>query len=221
MNIQNKTGKGITMSKLIIWDWDNTLADTRKAVWAGLQDLVRFYNLPDITEADVLNVMTSHRGNFWQQRFGENIPQAVEFYVQAYRQHTDLVQPFPQALELLTAVQEKNIPQVILSNKNEPALLEEVEKQGLISYFSMIKGTVDFLGKPDVNFVKPILEKFSPKQVILIGDGISDMLMAQNIGAISILVHQPNRNLPHTYYAETLSDVQKYLESLLNEGINE
>lgn len=209
------------MSKLIIWDWDNTLADTRRAVRAGLQDLVSFYRLPNITDEDVLNVMTSHRGDFWQKRFGDNIPQAVDFYVQAYRQHADLVQPFEQTTSLLNYIRQKNIPQVILSNKNETALLEEVERHGLSSYFSIIKGTVDFLGKPDVLFVKPILEQFLPDKVILIGDGISDMLMAQNMGAVSILVHQPNRNLPHTYYAETLSDVKKYLEYLLGEDEND
>ena len=65
------------------------------------------------------------------------------------------------------------------------------------------------------------MEQFLPDKVILIGDGISDMLMAQNMGAVSILVHQPNRNLPHTYYAETLSDVKKYLEYLLGEDEND
>ncbi len=203
---------------LIIWDWDNTLANTRPAVKAGLEDVVRHYGLPALTDADILNVMTSHRGAFWQNNFGENVPHAIDYYVASYMTHTDLVKPFENTIEVLEYVKNLNIPQVILSNKNEVALAEEVQLQGLSDYFSIIQGTNSPLGKPSPEFVAPILKKFNPKKIILIGDGISDMLMAQNINAISIMVHQPDKSLPYVYDCETLSEVKKQLAVLLSES---
>ncbi len=200
---------------LIIWDWDNTLANTRPAVKAGLQDVVRHYNLPPLTDADILNVMTSHRGAFWQNHFGEKVPEAIDYYVSAYRTHTDLVCPFEQTIDILNFVKNLDIPQVILSNKHERALIEEVHAQGLSDYFAVIQGTNSSLGKPEPAFVAPILTKFNPERVILIGDGISDMLMAQNINAIAIMVHQPDKSLPFTYDCANLFEVKKQLTVLL------
>ena len=200
---------------LIIWDWDNTLANTRPAVRAGLEDVAQFYGLPAITDSDVLNVMTSHRGVFWQRYFGANVPEAIAYYVKCYRKHTDLVKLFPETVNILTYVKELKQPQIVLSNKYEEALIEEVAHQGVISYFNAIRGTIGPLGKPDKSFVSDLLERFEPRNIILIGDGISDMLMAQNIGATSILVHQPDKTLPHNYDCETLSDVLKKLNILL------
>lgn len=202
---------------LIIWDWDNTLADTRMAVRAGLEDVAQFYGLPRITDEDVLNVMTSHRGAFWQKNFGERVPEAVDYYVKCYRTHGNLDHLFPDTIETLDFVKETGIPQIVLSNKYEEALMEEVKRQGIEFYFSRIQGTVGSLGKPEKAFVLPLLKEFKPQKVILIGDGISDMIMAQNMGATAILVHQENKLLPHHYDCETLSDVKQRLKKLLYE----
>lgn len=200
------------MSLLIIWDWDNTLMNTRPAVKAGLQDLVNHHQLEPITDADVFNVMTSHRGDFWKARFGDNIPDAVAYYVQCYQQHADLVQPFEHTLNILNCVRENNIRQVILSNKNHASLVQEVARHQLTNYFDAILGTSGPLGKPDKAFVEPILEKFNPSKIVLIGDGISDMLMAQNINATAILVHRPDAtDLPCHFSCETLKDVEAVL----------
>lgn len=203
------------MKKLVIWDWDNTLADTRSAVRAGLQDVVRHYELPDITDKDVLNVMTCHRGAFWQNNFGEKVSEAIAYYVKSYSQHGDLVCLFPETIDILQYIQNKNIPQIVLSNKNENALIEEVKCQGVRDFFAAVQGTNGPLGKPDIEFVKPLLNRFQPDEVFLIGDGISDMLMAQNMGATSIMVHQPNKEWPHHYDCDTLSEVARILEQLL------
>ncbi len=202
---------------LIIWDWDNTLADTRMAVRAGLEDVAQFYRLPRITDEDVLNVMTSHRGLFWQKNFGERVPEAVDYYVKCYRTHGNLVRLFPDTIETLEFVKKTGVPQIVLSNKYEEALIEEVERQNIGFYFSRIQGTVGPLGKPEKAFILPLLKEFEPRKIILIGDGISDMMMAQNISATAILVHQLNKTLPHHYDCETLTDVRKRLEKLLLE----
>ncbi len=200
---------------LVIWDWDNTLADTKQAVTNGLQDMLAHYGFPPVCAADVANVMGSHRGAFWQSRFGDKVPEAVAYYVERYRCYSDDVRLFEDALPVLNFVQECGIPQIVLSNKEEKALQDEVRAKGVAGCFGLIKGTTGPLGKPDVAFVAPVLEQFQPEQVILIGDGPSDMFMAQNMGATGVLVHQSNLELPHQHYCETLSDVGVCLKGLL------
>lgn len=201
--------------RLIIWDWDNTLANTKPAVTLALQDLAHHYQLPEITQADIANVMGSHRGDFWQKHFSQNIPEAVDYYVSCYRKHSPAVQLFDDTVQTLTYVKEKGIPQIILSNKYYEALQEEVKAKGVADYFDVIQGTNSPLGKPEKAFVSPLLERYQPEQVILIGDGVSDMLMAKNMGAIGILVRQLDTQLPYQFYCDTLSEVQLCLEGLL------
>lgn len=200
---------------LIIWDWDNTLANTKQAVFCGLQDVANHYGLNSITEADVVNVMGSHRGDFWQHNFKEKVPEAVEYYVSCYRKHSAMVHLFVDTRTVLDFVQSKRIPQIVLSNKNEKSLAEEVRAKEVEDYFEVIQGTNSPVGKPQIAFVQPILDQFKPDHVILIGDGASDMMMAQNMGATAIMVHQFNPDLPYQYYCDTLSEVRICLESLL------
>lgn len=202
------------MSLLIIWDWDNTLMNTRPAVKAGLQDLLDYHQLPPVSDDDVLNVMTSHRGQFWQSRFGDNTPDAVTYYVQCYQKYVDLVQPFEHTINILKYVQKQQVPQIILSNKNHGALIQEVARHKLTDFFDDIRGTTGPLGKPDKEFVAPFLEKYNPSKIVLIGDGISDMYMAKNIDATAVLVHRLDTNdLPYHYSCETLQDVESVLST--------
>lgn len=199
---------------LIIWDWDNTLMNTRPAVAAGLQDLATHYGQSPVSDEEIVNVMTRHRGEFWQKRFQDDIVSAVEYYIDCYLKHLDLAQPFEKTTAVLKAVANQHIPQVLLSNKNHDSLLKEVAWHGLESYFSAVLGTTDFIGKPDPLFVRPILKQFRPRKIILIGDGQSDMDMARNIGATAVLVHRPESNLPRDYTCATLNDVLVLLEKI-------
>lgn len=199
---------------LIIWDWDNTLMNTKPAVEAGLRDVIALYGQAPLTPEEVVNVMTEHRGAFWQKRFKDHVPEAIEHYVRFYLQHLDLPQVFEKTVAVLEAVKAHHIPQVVLSNKNHDALIEEVEKQGLSAYFDAICGTVGPLGKPDLLFVEPLLKRFNPQKVILIGDGLSDCLMAQNMGATFILVHRADSDMPCDYACPTLNDVLPLLEKI-------
>ena len=105
---------------------------------------------------------------------------------------------------------------VILSNKNHEALVQEVKDKGVFSYFEMVQGTKGPLGKPEKEFADPILTKLNPQKIIFIGDGQSDMLMAQNLGATSILVHHFDNEVPFDYYCETLKEAQTLVQKLLS-----
>ena len=206
---------------LIIWDWDNTLNNTKNSVHKGLNDTMQHFGLPLVSEEDVINVMTNHRGAFWQSRFSldgdetqVSLPQAIEYYVDCYQKYSNETSLFYDCLDALQFVKNKNIPQVVLSNKNHESLVKEVTDKGVFDYFEIVKGTTGPIGKPDLEFIEPVLQQIKPKKVIFVGDGVSDMLMAQKINATAILVHHKDE-VPHDYYCHTLSEVKDLLSQLI------
>ena len=202
---------------VIIWDWDNTLADTKKAVLEGIKDVARHFNLPDITEADLKNVMTAHRGEFWQRSFGDDLMRGINYYIAAYPKYSHLVALFDSTLQTLGYIKERQIPQIILSNKAHQNLIKEVEESGVASYFVRIVGSDEIRGgKPALKFARYALNGIDYDEIILIGDGLSDMLMAEALGAISICIGD---NVPSDivcrYKANTMEDVLPILKEIL------
>lgn len=210
---------------LVIWDWDNTLCNTKEAVLKGLNDTMAHYKSAPVGENEVINVMTRHRGSFWTDRFPlekvddrPSLPEAIEYYVHCYQKYSDETTLFDDALAVLTFLKECQVPQVVLSNKNHQALVKEVKAKGVFDYFEFVKGTQGPLGKPDKEFASDIIENIKPEKIIFIGDGHSDMLMAQNIGATPILVHHLDIELPYDYFCSTLFEAGIVLSWLLKDN---
>lgn len=203
----------MTMVKtLVIWDWDNTLADTREAVKAGLNDTLKHYGFPPVTPQEVVAVMGTHRGNFWHDRFAD-VPAAVSYYVSCYRKYTSAVRLFEDSLPVLNFIKEHGVLQVLVSNKDISALVDEVKEKRACAYFDVVLGTSSPLGKPEKAYVQPILDKYNPEKIIVIGDGESDMKLAQNIGATGILVRHFNPELPHDYFFKDFKELPNFLAS--------
>lgn len=199
---------------LIIWDWDNTLANTKPAVIKGLNDTMAHFGFDMVTDADVKNVMTRHRGEFWTQKFplekeGDKptLEEAIAYYVSCYQKYSSETVLFEHATDILNFFQSNNIPQVILSNKNHQALVKEVTDKGVFDYFYLVRGTQGPLGKPEKAFIQDVLDDLKPEQIIVIGDGESDMLLAKNLSATAFLVHNLDTSLPADYKCKTLFEV--------------
>lgn len=207
---------------LVIWDWDNTLCNTKNAVLKGLNDTVQHFNSTPVKEEEVINVMTRHRGAFWTSRFPlekiderPSLPEAIEYYVSCYQKYSNETALFDDALAVISFLKQCQSPQVILSNKNHEALVKEVKDKGVFDYFDIVKGTKGPLGKPEKEFALDIIEAIKPDKIIFIGDGHSDMMMAKNIGAIPILVHHLDSELPYDYFCSTLFETGIVLSLLL------
>lgn len=201
---------------VIIWDWDNTLADTKRAVLEGIKDVARHFNLPDVTADDLKNVMTEHRGAFWQRSFGADLMRGINYYISVYPNYSHLVDLFEGTVTTLNDIKELQIPQIILSNKAHQNLVKEVNQTGVASYFRRVIGSDETHGgKPQLAFANYALQGIDFEKIILIGDGLSDMQMAKALGAISICVGDTvPKGTEYDFKAPTMQDVLPILKEI-------
>lgn len=211
------------MTKYVIaWDWDNTLMNTAKAIELALNDTMQHYGLPPVTPTELLDVMGHHKGAFWLTRFPGQVDEAFEYTMNRFAIYHKNAFLFERAYEILSFVQSKGVEQLVISNKPQELLEEEVKQVKAEKFFTHIIGT-QLLGnekKPYPSFGAPILKQLDYDQLIVIGDGAADMEYAQNIGALGVYVQKCQHKvsgLTYDYYFEDLDQVYTWLKKILKD----
>jgi len=200
---------------VILWDWDGTLLNSRVASGGALRRLGQETGVA-VTEDDVTEVVGGHLVDFWYRHYGQNpIPQVKKF-IAYYRELSQNVGLFPKVKEILSEIQKSGIPQIVVSNKNQDIILVEAEKLGVMPYFQKIVGTVNQgIGKPEKEFADLIFGAEIPKHIVMIGDGVSDMDFAKNIGAVGVFIRPDDKavDLPYQYRFHNLDEVGNWIKT--------
>lgn len=203
----------MTHTTVVLWDWDNTLVDTKNAVKRAVNDVVEKYRLPQVDDDQIRGIMGTYRGSYWQA-FGSQMEEALRFYLDRYAVYSSDVSPFDTAECVLRFLKEKNIPQFVISNKRRDLLTAEVNRIGWGHFFNGIQGTgVDHDSKPNKSFADSALKGILYDHLLMIGDGESDMHFARNIGATAVLVHN-TENKDQWPYDIVCNDLREVLAVL-------
>lgn len=198
---------------VILWDWDGTLLNSRVASSGALFRLGRETGV-DVTEDDVTEVVGGHMVDFWYRHYGANpIPQ-VEKFIAYYQELSQQVGLFPEVVDILNFIKKLNIPQIVVSNKDQDIILTEAERLGVTAYFKKIVGTINHgIGKPEKEYARIVFGPDIPKRILMIGDGPSDMQFAQNINAVGLLVRPADYpvDFEYQYRVNNLAEVKAFL----------
>jgi len=204
---------------VVVWDWDNTLLDSRLAAELALKDIAREYGLPEPTEADIVNVIGSRRGEYWLKNYPKDTTAALYHYLNLYVERAkNSVRLFPEAVTVLDFVRSRHIPQVLASNKNQEILDDEVRQFAVESYFDRIVGGQGIkVAKPTKEFANRVLGKTWPKRILMIGDGESDMNFAQTLGAYALFMRPGTEKVtfPYDKRVQNLNEVLTFLKENL------
>ena len=198
---------------IILWDWDNTLINSRPVAVKALQRLGRETNIP-ISDSDVTEVIGGHLVDFWFRHYGDDPLPELKRFISYYQELNDQAEMFPETQDVLRYVQDMGIPQMVISNKNEDILQEEAERFGLTSFFQKIVGTIgNGIAKPTKEFADFALGKEWPKNILMIGDGQSDMQFAKTLGAFGLLIR--DESIPADFdYNQRVSNLSETLTFL-------
>lgn len=214
------------MKKLAIFDFDGTLFDSICDVVICFNKTLTLHNFPTLTRDEYIPCLGGDIDDIVSLVLGDNgTPQNIETVKETYldfynSSKKELTVPFPNSLEVLKKLQDKNILLAINSNRLNYSLNEFVEK-----YFSEI----DFLdveghdyphpSKPNPYGVKKIIEKANVDacEVVYIGDSATDIKTAQNAGIDCILVrwgYGSQEDFENEYVLKVIDDICELLSLL-------
>jgi phosphoglycolate phosphatase len=117
----------------------------------------------------------------------ELYPEALNLFSHYYERHMlDTTGPYHGIREVLNHFSEKR--KIVLTNKLVFFAEKILEALTLSRYFmEIIGGDSNSFRKPDPGVLLPVIERYALKKekVVMIGDGVNDLLLARNTGVIS------------------------------------
>ncbi|MBT4989776.1 MAG: HAD hydrolase-like protein [Rickettsiales bacterium] len=176
----------------IIFDWDNTLANTWPLIEKAMFQMLQEYNMePYLDEYRKRTFGMPMRQSF-PLLFKDKADEMLQCYVKYYHQvRKDNLCLNPYAEDLINSAKNKDIPLFIVSNKLGESLRYEVESLNYNNSFAAIIGSKDTeYDKPHKYPVEHAIKNHNitlDQKIWFIGDSEVDMNCALNCNCLGIL----------------------------------
>jgi phosphoglycolate phosphatase len=186
--------------KLVIFDLDGTLIDSRLDLVHSVNAALRHIGRPELPDEVIASYVGDGAPILIQRALGgEAVDEAVirkglEFFLSYYRAHKlDHTTVYPGVAEALATIQNSGngAPRklAVLSNKPVVPSRAIVEALGLGPFFSQIYGGNSFpTKKPDPEGARKLLEEHGvqPQQAAIVGDSHVDINTGRNAGMVTV-----------------------------------
>ena len=178
-------------TKLIIFDFDGTLGDTRRNIVTTMQMTISEMQLPSRTEAECAATIGLPLAGCFKAMFPdideEIIPRCAETYRRIFNENLQSIKPeaFPGVVKTLKTLKEQGFALTIASSRSRNSLKELTHDMGIADYISYL------IGADDVKEAKPKPEPvlktltamhFDASETLVVGDMAVDILMGSNAG---------------------------------------
>ena len=178
-------------TKLIIFDFDGTLGDTRRNIVTTMQMTIREMQLPSRTEAECAATIGLPLAGCFKAMFPdideEIIPRCAETYRRIFNENLQSIKPeaFSGVVKTLKTLKEQGFALTIASSRSRNSLKELTHDMGIADYISYL------IGADDVKEAKPKPEPvlktltamhFDASETLVVGDMAVDILMGANAG---------------------------------------
>ena len=181
--------------KLVIWDFDGTLADTRPIIEAGMDHALRALGLDGSVRTEWLKSVGLPVEEGIERTFaplGLGMPEVLKAYRSFGHVEADaLLKPFEGMTELLLELRDLGVPMAVASSKRGEPLRRQIGALGWAGLFDPII-TPDEVkaAKPDPESLVLCLAAHGlrPEEAVMVGDAPFDLDMAQRAGVPSVAV---------------------------------
>ena len=177
--------------KLIIFDFDGTLGDTRRNIVTTMQMTIKEMLLPERSEAECSSTIGLPLAGCFRTLFpdiqDELIPRCAETYRRIFNENLQKITPeaFPGVVKTLKTLKEEGFVLTIASSRSRNSLIELTHNMGIADYISY------FIGADDVEEAKPKPEPilktlaamhYDACETLIVGDMAIDIQMGTNAG---------------------------------------
>ena len=180
--------------RLVVFDWDGTLADSAAIIAESIQESCRDLGLavPDETSAKYviglgLQDAVAH--------VAPGIPPSQQrALAERYRQHYLARDPnirlFAGAIELLDMLQARGAWLAVATGKSRVGLARALDQTGLAARFQATRCADEGFSKPHPEMLLYLLDRLgvAPAEALMVGDTTHDMQLAHNAGVRGLAV---------------------------------
>ncbi len=177
--------------KLIIFDFDGTIMDTRKTIVIAKQETMRQMGLVVADERTCAETIGLSARIGFKHIYPELTEEVLESCVQTYRKIFDetkeTVPPtlFENVADTINKLKDSGIVCTVATSRSRKSLIEFLEKMNIAHLFSYLLAAEDTaLLKPNAELVIKTLNELSynKEQTLVVGDMPVDILMGKNAG---------------------------------------
>lgn len=180
------------MRKLIIFDFDGTLADTREIIVRTNQEVQRRMGYPITEEADIMAtvglVLEECILTMYPSLPREELPAWTAMYREVFNSLKGKMIPklFPYVKETMETLWERGFILSVASSRGNESLKDFLRDMGIAPFISYVLGAEDVKqGKPHPEPVLKTLQDlhFDASQALVVGDMPVDIQMGRGAGA--------------------------------------
>ncbi|MCS3833179.1 phosphoglycolate phosphatase [Aeromonas veronii] len=216
--------------RLAIFDWDGTLMDSVGRIVACVQWAARDCELAEPAPAQIRQIIGLSLDVAMSRLFplridsGTTIDERqIAALIDRYRHHylhdTTPSPLFAGAGELLHDWRSRGLQLAVATGKSRRGLDRVLDETGLRPLFVTSRGADEARSKPDPLMLEQILDELglSPRQVVMIGDSVHDMAMAEAIAMprIGVTWGVDSHDALSRYEPVTVVDTMAALRGLL------
>ena len=195
-----KTNRPIPVEqiRLLIFDLDGTLVDSRLDLTNSVNAMLKHYGRPELPCELISTYIGDGAPMLVRRALGDPddqkfVDEALLFFLGYYREHkldnTYVYEGVKESLQSICHARNSDIKMAVLSNKPVNPSRAIIDALGLGKFFFLVYGGNSFpTKKPDPQGALQILKEagIEPSQAAMIGDSANDVLTAKNAGMYSV-----------------------------------
>ncbi len=197
---------GLALNKLIVFDLDGTLVDSRRDVALSILHSLESVGADPIPETRVFPYIGKPLLDIFLDLIGDGDETRAEAACAAYREYyfdhcADESRPYPGVLETLETISKHH--RMAIATTKKTFMAERVaDLLGMQPHLDLVSGTDDIPFKPDPAILFRVMEKLDarPKDTWMVGDSVMDIEAGRRAGTKTCAV---------TYGIGTEKDLRK------------
>jgi phosphoglycolate phosphatase len=180
--------------RLLVFDWDGTLADSTGIIAAAIQQACRDLGVPtpdDVAARFVIGLgLADALRHVAPTLPAEDYPRLSERYREHYLARDPEISLFGGAREMLDELDARGFLLAIATGKSRVGLSRALAQQGLTHRFVASRCADEGFPKPHPDMLLALMERcgVAPVETLMIGDTTHDLALARNAGASSLAV---------------------------------